>query len=184
MAELRQAYPGKEVELWCEDEARLGLKPITRRVWALNGTRPTTNGRHKFESLFVYGFAHPKTGRTRFLILPKANADLMGQALADFAGWADPDGRKVLVVVLDKAGGHTAKRLTVPPNVVLHHQPSCTPELQPAEHLWPLVREGLANRVFDTLPTLTEVLAARCQWLTDHPAAVAGPVGFHWAVAA
>ena len=184
MAGLRRDHPGKEVELWCEDEARLGLKPVARRVWALRGTRPTSNGRHRFESLFVYGFAHPKAGRSRFSIRPKATAACMGEALADFAGWADPEGQKVLVVVVDGSGGHTAKRLVVPPNVVLHRQPSCTPELQPAEHLWPLVREGLANRVFDTLPALTEVLTARCRWLTDHPDVVGGAVGFHWAVAA
>lgn len=184
MAQLRRERPDKEVELWCEDEARLGLKPVVRRVWALRGTRPPSNGRHKFESVFVYGFAHPKSGRGRFLILPKANAACMAQALSDFAGWADPDGRKVLVVVVDGSGGHTAKKLAVPRNVVLHRQPSCTPELQPAEHLWPLVREGLANRVFDTLPKLTEVLAARCGWLADHPEVVGGAVGFHWAVAA
>jgi hypothetical protein len=184
LAELRREHPDKGVELWCEDEARLGLKPVARRVWALRGHRPTSNGRHKFESVFVYGFAHPATGRGRFLILPRANAECMGQALADFAGWADPDGRKVLVVVLDGSGGHTAKGLKVPPGVVLHRQPSCTPELQPAEHLWPLVREGLANRVFDGLPKLTEALTARCQWLADHPTVIAGAVGFHWAVAA
>jgi len=184
LAELRRAHPDKEVELWCEDEARLGLKPVVRRVWALKGTRPTSCGRHKFESVFVYGFAHPRTGRSRFLILTKANAECMGQALADFAGWADPDGRKVLVVVLDGSGGHTAKGLKVPANVVLHRQPACTPELQPAEHLWPLVREGLANRVFDGLPVLTETLVTRCRWLTDHPAVISGAVGFHWAVAA
>lgn len=184
MTELRQGHPGKEVELWCEDEARLGLKPVVRRVWALAGTRPRSNGRHKFESLFVYGFAHPASGRSRFLILPRANAECMGRALADFAGRADPDGRKVLVVILDGSGGHTAKGLTVPPNVVLHRQPSCTPELQPAEHLWPLVREGLANRVFDGLPALTDTLTTRCQWLTEHPEVVGGAVGFHWAVAA
>ena len=132
----------------------------------------------------MYGFAHPRTGRGRFLILPRANAECMGQALADFAGWADPAGRKVLVVVVDGSGGHTAKGLKVPANVVLHRQPSCTPELQPAEHLWPLVREGLANRVFDGLPELTEVLTARCQWLTEHTDGIAGAVGFHWAVAA
>ena len=182
MSELRQGHPDKEVELWCEDEARLGLKPVARRVWALQGTRPTSNGRHKFESLFVYGFAHPTTGRSRFLMLPKANAEYMGQALGDFAGWADPDGRKVLVVILDGSGGHTAKGLRVPPNVVLHYQPSCTPELQPAEHLWPLVREGLANRVFNDLDTLSATLTTRCQWLTEHPTVVAGATGFHWAV--
>lgn len=181
---MRREHPGKGVELWCEDEARLGLKPVARRVWALKGTRPTSNGRHKFESLFLYGFAHPKTGRSRFSVRPKANAECMGEALADFAGWADPGGRKVLVVILDGSGGHTAKGLKVPPNVVLHRQPSCTPELQPAEHLWPLVREALANRAFDTLPALAEVLTARCQWLTDRPEVVGGAVGFHWAVAA
>ena len=79
MADLRREHPGREVELWCEDEARLGLKPIVWRVWALKGRQPTSNGRHKFESVFVYGFAHPKTGRRRFSILPKTNGECMGQ---------------------------------------------------------------------------------------------------------
>jgi hypothetical protein len=35
--------------------------------------------------------------------------------------------------------------------------------LQPAEHLWPLVREALANRDFEHLVAL-------------------GAVGFHWAI--
>ena len=43
---------------------------------------------------------------------------------------------------------------------------------------------NMSNRVFDTLPKLTEVLTARCQWLSDHPTVVGGAVGFHWAVAA
>lgn len=170
--------------MWCEDEARLGLKPVVRRVGARTGSRPPSHGRHQFESVFVSGFARPKTGRGRFLILPRADAECMGRALADFAGWADPGGRKVLVVILGGSGGHTAKKLAVPPNVVLHRQPSCTPELQPAEHPWPLVREGVASRVFDGLPALTDALARRCGWLADHPEVVGGAVGFHWAVAA
>lgn len=170
--------------MWCEDEARLGLKPVARRVWALAGNRPTSNGRHKFASLFVYGFAHPRSGRSRFVILPKANTEHMGRALSEFACWADPEGKKVLVLLVDRAGWHIAKKLAIPPNVVLHYLPSCTPELQPAERLWPLVREGLANRVFNELPSMTETLVTRCQWLTEHTEVVAGAVGFHWAVAA
>lgn len=184
MTDLRRENPDREVELWCEDEARLGLKPVARRVWALAGTRPTSNGRHKFASLFVYGFAQPKSGRSRFVVLPKANTEHMGRALADFASWADPEDRKVLVLLVDRAGWHVAKKLAVPPNVLLFHLPSCTPELQPAEHLWPLVREGLANRVFDELPGMTQALVTRCQWLTEHTDVVAGAVGFHWALAA
>jgi DDE superfamily endonuclease len=179
---LRSAHPDKTVEVWAEDEARLGLKPIARRVWSLRGRRPTSNGQSKFESLYVFGFAHPATGRNRTRILPKANTTTVGQALADFAGWADPDGRKVLVLVVDNAGWHIAGKLAIPPNVVLVHLPPCTPELQPAEPLWPLVREALANKTFPTLVALQEPLGRRCGWLADHPEIVKGAVGFHWAV--
>ena len=60
--------------------------------------------------------------------------------------------------------------------------PPCTPELQPAEHLWPLVREALANRDFDHLVGLAAKLRRRCDWLASHPEVVKGAVGFHWAV--
>lgn len=180
---MRATNPGKPVEVWAEDEARLGLKPVARRVWALKGTRPRCNGRSKFESLYVFGFVHPASGRSRTLILPKANTAAMGEALADFARWADPAGQKVLVVVVDNAGWHVAGKLAVPPNVVLHRLPPCTPELQPAEPLWPLVRECLANKSFGTLDELRVPLDRRLEWLADHPDAVKGAVGFHWAVA-
>jgi hypothetical protein len=172
----------RPVELWCEDEARLGLKPVARRVWALKGCRPKSCGRQRFQSLYVYGFARPATGRNLCLFLPKANAELMGEALAEFARWADPEGKKVLVLLVDNAGGHVAKALKVPANVRLYPLPPCTPELQPAEHLWPLVREALANRDFDHLVGLAAKLRRRCNWLADHPEFVQGAVGFHWAV--
>lgn len=85
LADLRQSDPTRPVELWCEDEARLGLKPVARRVWALTGTRPTRCGRQRFESLSVYGFAGPATGPRGCPFLPPANAECMGEALADFA---------------------------------------------------------------------------------------------------
>ena len=169
--------------MWAEDEARLGLTPIARRVWSLKGHRPRSNGQSKFESLYVFGFAHPATGRNRTRILPKANTATMGQALAAFAGWADPGGRKVLVVIVDNAGWHVAGKLAIPSNVVLVHLPPCTPELQPAEPLWPLVREGVANKTFATLAALTQPLERRCRWLAGDTATVKGAVGFHWAVA-
>lgn len=75
----------------------------------------------------------------------------------------------MLVVVVDDAGGHVAGKLAVPPNVVLHHLPACTPELQPAEPLWPLVREALANKTLPTLAALTAPLEERCEWLAGEP---------------
>lgn len=183
MTDLREAHPEKVVEVWAQDEARLGLKPIARRVWTLKGHRPTSNGQHKFASLYVFGYTHPASGRNRTTILPKVNTETMSVSLSDFARWADPTGAKVLVLVLDRAGWHVAKKLNVPPNVVLFHLPASTPELQPVEPLWPLVRESLANKTFADLRALQEPLARRCAWLADHPEIVKGAVGFHWAVA-
>lgn len=183
MALLRREDPDRVVELWAEDEARLGLKPISRRAWAVKGRRPAANGRTKYRWLYVYGFVHPAGGRNLELILPAANADWMGLALEEFARWADPEGAKLLVVLVDNAGWHVAERLAVPANVVLHRLPPCTPELQPVEPLWPLLREVVADGGFESLEAMEPLLVGRCCWLIDHPEVVRGAVGFHWAIA-
>lgn len=98
------ANPGKRVEGWAEAEARLGLQPIARRVWSLKGRRPRCGGRARYDWLYVYGFGPPKTGQSFCVLLPRGNAERMGDGLAAFAAHADPRGRKVLVVPEDNAG--------------------------------------------------------------------------------
>jgi hypothetical protein len=166
--------------VWAEDEARLGLKPIARRVWSPRGRRPRSNGRTRYDWLYVYGFARPRTGDTFCVILPRVNADRMAAALTAFAAHADPKAEKVLVVLVDNAGWHTAKRLAVPGNVRLHFLPPCTPELQPVEPLWPLVREAMANRSLGRLDRLRTVVRARLGHLARNPGLVRRVVGFHW----
>src|SRR5262245_4319362 len=182
LGRLRRAHPGKAVEVWAEDESRFGLKPVMRRVWAPRGQRPLCSGRARYEWLYLYGFARPRAGALVALALPRVTAEHMGEALASFAQRAEPEGRKVLVVLLDNAGWHTAKRLVVPANVVLHRLPPCTPELQPAEPLWPLVREAVANREFEGLAQLRAAVRRRCAALARRPEVVQGAVGFHWAM--
>jgi transposase len=167
--------------LWAQDEARLGLKPIARRVWSPKGQRPRSCGRTRYQWLYLYGFVRPKTGNTFGVLLPRVKAERMSEALAGFAAHADPDGRKVLVVLLDNAGWHRARALVVPPNVVLHFLPPCTPELQPAEPLWPLVREALANRSIGRIDRLRSIVWARVSYLAAHPDEVQSRVGFRWA---
>jgi transposase len=43
--------------------------------------------------------------------------------------------------------------------------PPYSPELQPAERLWPLVDEAVANRHFATLHALDAAVARRCRRL-------------------
>ena len=72
---------------------------------------------------------------------------------------------KQIVLVLDRAGWHTSVHLRVPDHVHLLFLPSYSPELQPAEHLWELSDEALANRHFQDLAELMEVQAERCRKL-------------------
>ena len=133
-------------------------------------------------SLYVYGFVRPRTGASFTVILPRVKVERMADALAAFAAHADPDGAKVLVLVVDNAGWHTARRLAVPRNVRLHFLPPCTPELQPVEPFWALVREGVANDTFDRLGQLRRVIRRRCRRLAADTATVQGAVGFRWAI--
>jgi hypothetical protein len=42
VARLKEPYPTAEIELWCEDEHRLGLKPIIGKAWSPIGERPSS----------------------------------------------------------------------------------------------------------------------------------------------
>jgi hypothetical protein len=62
---VQEAHPeAEEVQLWAQDEARLGLKPVKRRVWAPVGERPTARFKRGYKWTYLYGFVHPKSGRS------------------------------------------------------------------------------------------------------------------------
>jgi hypothetical protein len=77
--------------------------------------------------------------------------------------------QKQIVLVLDRAGWHTSKALTVPEGLHLLFLPPYSPELQQASHLWPLSNEPLVNRHFHDLDELEDVQAQRCVVLQDSP---------------
>jgi len=83
-------------------------------------------------------------------------------------------------VLLDNAGWHVARRLVVPPNVVLHFLAPCTPELQPVEPFWPLVREAVANRSIGRIDRLRAIVHNRLRYLATHSALVQPVISFQW----
>jgi len=58
--------------------------------------------------------------------------------------------------------------------------PSHSPELQPAERLWPLANEPIANRTFKDLDEVEEILFNRCQKLLEQKDLVRGLTNFYW----
>lgn len=86
--------------------------------------------------------------------------------LARFAEDVGAGRTKTVILVLDKAGWHVSEDLNVPAAIRLVFRPPDSPELQPAERLWPLVRETVANKSFASRKDLDQALAARCLALT------------------
>jgi hypothetical protein len=180
LAAEQRAHPGQAVELWCEDEARLGLIPITRCVWALRGLRPVATSRRRYQWLYVYGFVRPTTGEVFWLLLPTVNAAAFQIALEHFARAIGVGPQKRVLLVMDGAGWHIAKDLRLPDGLRVIGLPAYSPELQPAERLWPLLNESVANRLLETMAQLEQILVQRCRYLTDSPDILRGHTLFHW----
>ncbi len=86
-----------------------------------------------------------------------------------------------LALVVDKAGWHTGgEEVEVPEGIHLEFLPSGSPELQPAERLWPLTNEALANRLFEEIEELEEALADRCVQLLGQTEAIRDLTNYHW----
>ena len=151
-----------------------------RRVWAKRGRRPVAPAEPRYEWLYLYGFVRPATGALVWFLCNRVNTALFAAVLARFAAAVGAGPGKRVVLVLDGAGWHGAGKLVPPEGVRLVFQPPDTPELQPAEHLWPLAREAVANRHFASLGDLDAALAARCLELADRPEVIKAQTRFHW----
>ena len=83
-------------------------------------------------------------------------------------------------LVMDQAGWHTSDQVVVPEGLHLAFLPPYSPHMQPAERLWPLLNEALANRVFETLDDLLERVEQRCGQLLNLTDLISGLTQFHW----
>jgi transposase len=168
------------VELWAEDEARLGLKPVIRRVWAPVGQRPTATVKRRYEWTYLYGFVRPTTGEVFWLILPTVNKELFSMALGEFAKEVGAGEDKRILLVLDRAGWHTSGEVELPEGIHLAFLPTGSPELQPAERLWPLSNEAIANRLFEEIEQIEDALEERCVELLDQAETIRDLTNYHW----
>jgi len=178
VTQARAAHPDRPVEVWAEDEHRLGLKPVRRRVWAPVGQRPIALGHHRYRWLHVVAFVQPTSGEAVGYLSTGLSKPFFAALLAAFALETGAGRERHIVLVLDNAGWHGPGGLAVPDGISLVFLPPYTPELQPAEHLWPLVDEAIANKHFASLDALDAAVAARCRRLD--PTTVGPHTDFHW----
>ena len=81
--------------------------------------------------------------------------------------------------MLDGSGSHRAA-LACPSGVVPVPLPPSSPELNPAEQVFRVLRAKLANRVFADLAELEAALAEHLRAFWDRPATLRRLTAYHW----
>ena len=146
------------IEIWFQDEARIGQKNGQTRIWARKGTRPRLPADQRYQNAYLFGAICPKRGTGAALVLPTANTDAMQLHLDEISRTVAPKAHAV--VLMDRAGWHDSGDLKIPKNLTIILLPSRSPELNPVENIWQYLRQNwLSNRVFEDYEA---VLDAAC----------------------
>ena len=178
--QLQTKYPNAKIEVWFFDEHRVGLKPILKKVWSPIGKRPQAIVQHQYEWLYVYGFVEPKSGKTLWYLIPRVNTLWMNVVLETFATEAGANQDKIILLVQDQARWHRSQKVNLPPGIETEFLPPYSPELQPAERLWSLVDEPIANENIETIDELEEILSKRCCVLSQMNEEIKNLTDYHW----
>ena len=146
---------GKAIEIWFQDEARIGQQGTLTRIWAKRGTRPRAPRDQRYNSAYLFGTACPGRGASAAIVVPEANAAMMNLHLEAISKAVDPQAHAA--VLLDGAGYHKSRSLRVPGKITLIRLPRYAPELNSAENIWEYLRKNkLSNTVFDSYDDIVD----------------------------
>ncbi len=170
--------PGTRARIWMMDEARFGLHTELRRVWTLKGRKPVVARQTRYEWDYLYGSLDVVGGGAHFLHLPSVGLEFDRLYLESLAA-TDP--LAVHILIRDQAGFHLRDGdPRLPQRVRIVDLPPYSPELNPCEQLWDVVKDETANRVFATVAMLRDALLPPLRRFWEDSRAVLSLVGRDW----
>lgn len=156
------------MDIWFQDEARVGQRGTVTRIWAKKGSRPCLKRQQQFEYAYIFGAVCPARDEAVGLVMPAVNTEAMLIHLEHISRTI-PSGRHA-VIVLDRATWHTTKRLKRFKNISLLPLPPVSPELNPTEQVWQVLRDNkLANRCYQGYEDILDACCEAWRWFVDIP---------------
>ena len=169
----------QKLELWFQDEARVGQQGNLSRIWAKTGTRPRIKKDQRFKYCYIFGAVCPARDMGAALILPYANTDMMNLHLGEISNHIQKDHHAV--ILMDGAGWHKSKDLEVPDNMTLIPIPPYSPELNPTENIWQYLKSNfLNNRIFDDYEAIVDACSQAWNKLTKITGKIAEITQRNW----
>jgi hypothetical protein len=170
---VKEAVPAEAadgpIEIWFQDEARVGQKGSLEYIWAPVGSRPRAVRDNRHDSVYLFGALCPDRAVGAAIIMPAANNEAMSEHLREISSQVTPGAHCVLLC--DGAGWHQrGGKLVVPENTSLLPIPPYSPELNPMENVWDYLRGNkLSHRVWDSYDDMLAACAAAWRFLIDDP---------------
>jgi len=169
---------GSRVKVWFMDEARFGLHTELRRVWTRRGSRPVVPRQIKYQWEYLYGALGAVSGEAHFAHLPSVSLEWDQSYLRDLAA-SDPEA--IHVLVRDQAGFHLREGdPRLPARVRLIDLPPYSPELNPCEQLWDIIKDETCNQIHATVGALRERMRATLRRYWADAEAVLRLIGRGW----
>jgi hypothetical protein len=145
---IKGVASGTSMEIWFQDEARVGQKNGLVYQWAKRGTRPRQPKDQRYASCYIFGAVCPKRDVGAALVMPYADTEAMQKHLVEISKNVSPKAHAVLM--MDGAGWHKSGDLDMPKNISPMIIPPYSPELNPVENIWQFLRQTyLSNQVFE-----------------------------------
>jgi len=144
---IKEEINMNKVEIWWQDESRIGQQGSLSRIWAKKGTRPRVVRQRQFLSTYIFGAVCPDRDIGCALILPQCNSGMMQIHLDQISQEVQENYHAI--ILMDRASWHTTEVLNNPKNISLMPLPPYSPELNPMEQVWQQLRKiKLSNTNF------------------------------------
>jgi len=171
----------RPLRLLFQDEARFGRMSDPSAWWAPAPHRPVVNLALIREFRYEHAAVSPWDGCLDFMAAETMNTDTMSRVLGHVR---DAHAHEFLVMVVDGASSHKSQDLEIPQHMAVIRLPPYSPERNPAEHIWNLLRrDSFANRVLDTLDAATQHAERGLTELAANPSAIRQLTSWPWSSA-
>jgi transposase len=180
IAEEQVGEDADRIEIWFQDEARVGQKGRVTRRWYQRGERARMRKDQGYCSAYIFGAVCPERDTGVALVLPRASTEGMNQLLAELSGQVPP--RTHAVVLIDNAGWHASDELIVPANLTLVPLPPYSPELNAIERVWEYLRDRyLSGCVFPSAEAVVDACCSVWNALLAETGRIRSLTDFKWA---
>ena len=139
------------VNMYFQDESRFGLMTHVGTCLTAKGVKPIVTYQHAFKSTYLYGSFSPINGDAFIMEIDGVDTKVFEAYLHEFSKQKHEE---LKILIIDNAGFHSTKNISIPENIILVNIPPYSPELNPAEKIWQYLKNRFKNQLFGNMENL------------------------------